>query len=75
MRSIGFLLWCVAVLASLLLWLLSVDRWETRPAENGQWRSCLTHSGWDGSVTSCSSPMTFDQAEWWTRTRGGKDIR
>lgn len=46
--------------------------WETRPAENGKWRSCHVRVELGAMLTGCGSPMSFDEAEWWTRTKGGQ---
>lgn len=69
--------WIVTILA-LVVCLMTAsftlrfcDSWETRPAINGQWRSCYVERSLLSTDVSCSSPMEFADAEWWTRTRGG----
>lgn len=40
----------------------SMTRWK--------WRSCLRQN----NATSCSSTMSYDEALWWTTTKGGIEI-
>lgn len=61
-----------------VLWCMGcsrADNWYVEPTHGGKWRSCMTHFDWDGSITGCSSPMSYDESLWWSETSGGKQVK
>src|SRR3954471_19766834 len=64
---------CAAVLLVILYGAARKPHWHTEPAAGGKWRSCVsvTKGVLSQLQTECYAPMTFDEAEWYTRTRGG----
>jgi hypothetical protein len=51
------------------------DHWYVEPAKDGKWRSCETSFKWSGGGTACSSPISFDEAQWWSATKGGTSLK
>jgi hypothetical protein len=49
-------------------------RWTVVPTSGGKWRSCKTESDWTAEITGCSSPISYDEALWWSETQGGKKV-
>jgi hypothetical protein len=74
-----FLDWMVLGIVLLVLVVVALahgwQHWYVAPAPNGKWRSCLTEFKWDGGSTSCSSPMSHDEAQWWTDTKSGTQVK
>jgi hypothetical protein len=62
----------IMILARGLWYFHPHDEWTVRPADEGKWRSCLTQYDYGSTATSCGSPVTLDEAEWWSRTKGGQ---
>jgi len=62
-----------------LPWRLTV--WSVEPVllvserlnemENWRWRSCVV-TNWRSK--SCGSPMSYDEAFWWSETEGGRNV-
>lgn len=50
-----------------IMW-IKYPRWTVEPAPDGKWRSCYETSTGKG----CSSPISYDEALWWSKTEGGK---
>ena len=58
-----------------LLW--KQERWTVEAAASGKWRSCLEEREWylPWSGKGCGSPMSYDEAIWWSETSGGRIYR
>lgn len=72
---IGATVAIVLLIAGLAARIHLYNHWYVEPTAGGKWRQCLTEFGTGGAGTGCSSPMAYDDALWWTETRGGTRIK
>ncbi len=64
---------CSLALFRLYEW-SAYPQWKVEATANGKWRSCLVEADW-GFSTGCGSPMTYDEALWWSTTEGGTKVK
>lgn len=50
------------------------EKWFVIPALDWKWKSCLTRYEFGCVLTGCGSPMSYDEALWWSETKGGKEF-
>jgi hypothetical protein len=55
--------------------MIGCTHWYVQPAPNGKWRSCAIQWEWDGGTTACSSPISYDDALWWSLTEAGRKVK
>lgn len=63
--------WSFGILGLLLMLDIAtqfIPRWTVEPRANWKWSACYS----DRNGKGCGSPMTFDEAKWWSETKGGK---
>ncbi len=72
MKTAMIILGMIVCFFPMIFAIIPSAEWTVEPTDFWQWRACYTKWTLAGRITSCSSPVSLDEAMWWSKTKGGK---